>query len=388
MIDVSDAAFYRDPHAELARLRAETPVYWSEPAQMWVLTRHAHVMEASRDQARFCSRKGVLLGDRQREISEGQSILYMDPPDHVHYRRIVLPQFHRRRVSQLHERIRQLTVALLDAIAPDEPFDVVEQLAVPLPLALITELLGVPAEPEGMRRLREWSDVAMRAAVDPSDENLIAAMDIAVYFQDLLDRRRAEGGDDLIVDLVHAEADGKALSDFEIVGFCISLLVAGNETTRNLIAGGLRALAEHPDQAALLRADPQLIPTGVEEMLRWVSPFSSFARTATEEVKLDGTTIREGDYVLMMYLSANRDETVFGPTADRFDVTRNPNPHLSFGHGGHYCLGAPLARMEMQVVLTEVLTRFSGLRLAGEPRRTESAFVNGLDALPMVFESS
>lgn len=383
-VDVRNQAFYADPHEVLRRWRREDPVHRDEAAELWVVTRHADVLSVLRDPRRFCSARGVLLGDREREIGAGQSILYLDPPEHSRHRAIVSRQFHGSEVTRLEPRITELVGSLLDGITPGEPFDAVERLAVPLPLTMIAELLGLRgSDPE---QLRVWSDQAIAAAVDPTPESYARAAEVIGHLLEAVADHRAHAADDLIGDLLAGEVDGDKLDDGELIGFCMSLLVAGNETTRQLISGGLRALAEHPAEWGRLGEDPGLIPSAVEELLRWTTPFMGFARTATQSCSLGGRDIAEGDYLLLLHLSANRDEAVFGADSHSLDVGRDPNPHVSFGFGIHYCLGAGLARMEARVLLRELVSRFSGIALAGPPRRLESAFVNGLEELPLVLE--
>jgi len=228
------------------------------------------------------------------------------------------------------------------------------------------------------------SDAMMDAATEMSQESLIRAAELFGYFMEHLAERRAKPGEDLLSRLVLAEVDGEQLTDAELLGFCMSLLVAGNETTRNLLSGGVLALADHPDQWELLRRDAALIPPAVEELLRWVTPIMTFARTATRDVEVGGTPIKEGDYLLMLYASANRDEAVFGPTAGEVDITRKPNPHLSFGFGEHFCLGAGLARLEARVLLEQMTARYPSVERAGAVERMPSTLVNGIHHLPLV----
>lgn len=381
-LDLRDAAFYDGAcHQVFQRLRREDPVHWSAANDMWVVTRHRDIVAISRDPRRFASRFGVLLGDRERAIGPGESILYLDPPQHARYRALVSPRFHGQRIAALEQRVRDLVRDLIEGITPGETVDVVERLAVPLPLVMIADLLGLDSR--DWPKLRHWSDVAIAAAVDPAHAELDAAVEMTNYVLDAIRRRQAHPAHDVISELLSAEVDGSRLTEAELLGFCISLLVAGNETTRHLVAGGLLALATWPDQWERLCAQPQLVPFAVEELLRWVTPFVGFARTAVEDVEVGGRRLTTGDYVFLVYLSANRDEEVFGPTADALDIARAPNPHLSFGFGEHYCLGAGLARMEMRVVLEELIARFRRLDLDGTPRRVPSAFVSGFSELRM-----
>lgn len=383
-IDPLDPAFYAgDPHAVYRRLRAEAPVAWNETAAMWTVARHADVMTISRDPETFCSSRGVLPTDRRRRVAVTDSILFMDPPDHVRHRKLASPAFTPKRVAGLERVIRAITRDLLDRVQPAEPVEFVDAVAAPLPLLVIADMLGVPGEDR--ERFRVWSDAMIAAATDPTHDTLAKAAELFAYFQQAVEDRRVAPRDDIVSLLSSAEVDGELLSPAELLGFCMSLLVAGNETTRNLIAGGTLTLAHHPEQLEALVADPAALPTAVEEMLRWVTPVMCFARTATRDVEVGGVDIREGDFVLMLYASANRDDEVFGDTADRFDVTRDPNPHVAFGFGEHFCLGASLARLEARVFFDELLGRFSRLSPAGDAERLPSVLMNGLVRLPVVF---
>jgi cytochrome P450 len=274
---------------------------------------------------------------------------------------------------------------VLHQIDPTSTSEFAEEVAAPLPTWMIAELLGAP--PDDWEQFRAWSDAAVGIA-DPDIEldSLTALGQLYDYFQLLIKARRTgatTGPDDLLSVLMAAEIDGQRLSDEDLLNFCYLLLVAGNETTRNLIALGMLALIEHPDQFRTLRDDPTLLPTAVEEMLRYTSPVASMARCATQDVELRGHVIHEGDMVVMLYGSANRDEDVFGPTAEQFDVTRNPNPHIAFGCGEHSCVGAQLARLEARVLFTELLARFGEIELAGEVSRMKATMVPGVKRMPV-----
>jgi cytochrome P450 len=255
---------------------------------------------------------------------------------------------------------------------------------VPFPLYIISALLGIPDE--DWHRLFQWSEAVIPGATDwPEDKR--AALQAEMHETLLLRTvaRRADPRDDLISVLAQVEIEGRRLSDDELAMFLIQLLVAGNETTRNLVSGGLVALAERPADWERLRRDRALVPTAVEEMLRWTTPVISFMRTATRNTELGGQPIREGDPVLMLYASANRDDRQFGPTADRFDVARNPNQHVAFGFGTHFCIGATLARIEARVLLEELLDRFETVAVAGDVERSHSSVIAGVKRAPLVF---
>jgi cytochrome P450 len=381
---LDDPAFWAgDAEPELARLRAESPVHWHEPGKFWALTRHADVLAVSKDPARFCSSQGVLMADRDRTVAAADSILYVDPPAHSRYRKLVSAGFTARRVGALEDQVRRLTREVLDAIDPAEEVDLVETIAAPLPLLVIAELLGVPASDRD--RFRIWSDAVMEAASRITDENALLALELMDYFTKALQERADAPRDDLLSVLVGAEVDGDRLAIGEQIGFCMSLLVAGNETTRSAISGGLVALAEHPDQRSRLADDLALLPTAVEEVLRWVTPIAAMARTATSDTVIGDEKVSAGDYVVMVYLSANRDEAVFGPDADLFDITRVSNPHLTFGIGEHFCLGASLARLETRVLLEELLARWPSYDVTDPGERIQSTLMRqrrGVRAVP------
>ena len=378
---LDDPQFWLAPDEELARLRAEDPVHWYEPGQFWALTRHADVNAVSRDPERFCSSRGVLMADRGREIAASDSILYVDPPQHIQYRKLVSRAFTPRRVSELGPWIRKLAVELIDGVDPCSTTNFVDAVAAPLPILVIAELLGVPAADRD--EFRRWSDSVTAAAIDLTDEHATAVLELFVYFQAALAERRASPRDDLLSALVAAEVDGESLTEEEQLGFCLSLLVAGNETTRSSIAGGAVALAQHPEERRRLVSDASLLPGAVEEAVRWTTPIVTFARTATVDVTLGERQIAAGDYVLMLYRSANRDEAAFGPDAATFRVDRPTNPHLGFGMGEHFCLGAGLARLETRIVLDELLTRWPDYVLTGDPRPIPSTLFNQLADVPL-----
>jgi cytochrome P450 len=379
VIRLDDPQFYVAADAALAELRRSDPVHWYADGGFWALTRHADILAVSRDPATFKSGAGTLLQDRTREVSPDQSILFMDPPAHARYRKLVSTQFTPRSVAALEGRIREITREVLDAADPHSEVDLVDALTAPVPMLVIAELLGVPGA--DLDRFRRWSDSMMEAATEMSPDSLGHAAELFGYFSEHLAARRENPGNDLLSRLVAAEVDGERLTEWELLGFCMTLLVAGNETTRNLLSGALIALHEHQDQRALALTN---VTSTVEEMLRWVTPIMLFARTATKDTELRGRAIKEGDFLVMLYASANRDEDVFGPTASQVDVTRDPNPHVAFGFGEHFCLGAGLARLEARVVLEELLTRFPSYAITGEPDRQPSTLLRSVLKLPGV----
>ena len=383
---LDDPGFYAgDPFPVYRRLRAEAPVYWHPTPGFWVLTRHDDVVAVSRDPVTFCSSRGILLSDIERPVVPRQSIIYIDPPEHAQYRKLVQPAFSPGRLRALEERIARLTRELIDAIAENAVIDFVEALAAPLPLLVIADMLGVPGADRA--RFRRWSDAIIEAGTQPTAENMAQSLELLDYFGAVVAERRERPGDDLISLLVHSEIEGERLGEFDLLMFCMTLLVAGNETTRNLLSQGALALATHPDQRALLARDPALLPRAVEEMLRWGSPVSSFMRVATRETELRGTRIREGERLLLLYASANRDQVVFGADAEEFRVLRDASRHVAFGFGEHFCLGAQLARMEGRIAFAQLSERFSRWQLAGEVERLPSLFMRGIVRLPISLSS-
>ncbi|MFM7142494.1 MAG: cytochrome P450, partial [Alphaproteobacteria bacterium] len=321
----------------------------------------------------------------QRTLTPRESVLYIDPPDHGKYRKLVQPVFAPGRLRVLEARVRDIVRGLLDAISPGREVEFVSALSVPLPLVVIAEMLGVPAADRD--RFKIWSDAVIEAGTRQTPENMAQAMELLGYFSEVLARRRVEPGDDIISLLATSEVDGERLDEFDILMFCMSLLVAGNETTRNLISHGVHALSTNPGELAKLVADRSLVPRAVEEMLRWGTPIAGFLRTATREVEAFGARFRDGDQVLMVYAAANRDPAVFGDDAEEFRVSRDATGHVAFGFGEHFCLGAVLARMEARIAFEEILGRFSEIEPAGPVERLSSNVMRGVVRLPVVLRA-
>ncbi|HZP43707.1 MAG TPA: cytochrome P450 [Candidatus Binatia bacterium] len=380
------------PHAMFRVLRREAPVY-RHPAShvepFWVVSRYKDVWDVSLDQATFSSamRGTILKNWREDELlMVRQQMLNMDPPKHTKYRRLVNQGFSPKRVNRLEPHIREMAAKIVDAVARRGSCDFVTDVAAELPLQVIVELMGVPLEDRHL--VFQWSN-RMIGFDDPDysaseEDGKAAAMEMFMYAHELAQRRRTEPRDDLVSVLMQAEVEGEKLDESQFNNFFLLLLVAGNETTRNLISGGMLALFEHPDQLARLVRDPSLMPTAVEEMLRWVSPVMYFVRTATRDVELRGQRIAEGERVTLWYGSANRDEEVF-ERPDTFDVGRTPNDHLAFGIGPHFCLGANLARLEIRVMFEELLRRLPDIELAGPVARLRSNFIHGIKSMPVRF---
>jgi cytochrome P450 len=314
-------------------------------------------------------------------------MMHSDPPVHTRYRRLVQPAFKPSVVRGLEPVIRARTAALVDLIEDGAATDIVSVLSVPLPLQVISEILGVPDDE--WERCYEWSEAVIPGATDWPEERRNQLMaDMVGYLVGAAKDRRARPRDDVLTQLAQVDLDGERLSDDELGMFLVQLLVAGNETTRDLISSGLLGFADHPGQWERLRAERSLVPTAVEEMLRWSTPVVSFMRTATRDTEVGGIPVAEGEPVLMLFASANRDEDAFGPSASAFDVGRDPNPHLAFGQGNHFCLGAALARLEGRVVLDELLDRFAGIERVGAVERSPSSVVTGIRRAELRFVSA
>jgi len=379
--DFLDVGFYlSDPFAAYARLRRDAPVYWHEANNLWAITRYADVVFISTHPDVFCSGKGYRPG-----MGGDASLIATDPPRHTVIRRLIHKGFTPRMVAEMEGHIREIVTRTIDAVAPRGQCDFVEDIAGRVPMLVIAELLGFPLE--DWRRLQHWSDdMTIGDAGHPLDVAVKAYGEYCEYFEAIHANKRACAREDLVSKLIHAEIDGERLGYEDVLRTTLLLLVGGNETTRNTIAGGLLALLEHPDQWQRLIADPSCLPIAVEEMLRWVTPVMNFCRTATRDFELRGQMIRAGQQVLMLYSSANRDESEF-PEPDIFDTERDPNPHLAFGIGPHFCLGANLARLEVRVMYEELLGRLPDIHLTpGAPvTRYPSTFIRGWSAMGVEF---
>jgi len=392
-VDILDPDIYIRgvPHDTFRLLRREAPVYWHpEPGGggFWAVTKYDDVVTVSMDPATFSSAlRGSLIEDPPEDaLPVMRSLLInQDPPRHTKYRRLVSKGFTPAMVRRLEPHIRELTGRIIDRVAPLGQCDFVTDVAAELPLQVIVELMGVPLEDR--HRVFDWSN-RMLGNADPEysgsiEEARRASLELYAYANELASKRKRDPQDDLVSVLMRADLDGEALTEAEFDAFFMLLAVAGNETTRNAIAGGMLALIQHPEQRARLLADPSLLPLAVEEMLRWVSPVIHFRRTATRDTELRGQRIRQGDKVVIFYASANRDEDYF-PDGDVFDVGRTPNEHVAFGPGGpHFCLGANLARLEMRIMFEELLRRLPDMELAGPVQRLRSNFINGIKHMPV-----
>jgi cytochrome P450 len=372
-----------DPYPAYRELRATAPVCWNDVTKFWALLKYEDIRFVSSSPALFTSTKGITIPDlaMPSPVQEG-SLIFSDPPRHRQLRKLINSGFTRRRVAVLEPKIREIVRGILDGIEPGSVHEFAEEIAAPLPTRMIAELIGAP--PDDWEQFRAWSDAATGTA-DPEIELdwFVAMGQLFEYFQKLIAARRAEPRNDLLSVLAEAEIDEHRLTDEDLLNFAFLLLVAGNETTRNLIALGTLALISHPGQRRLLVENPALIPSAVEEMLRWNSPVVHMARTAVADVEIRGQRIAEGDVVVMLYGSANRDEDVFGSDSEEFKVTRHPNPHIAFGCGEHSCVGAQLARLEATVMFEELLGRFPKLELVGDVDRMRATMVPGVKRMPV-----
>jgi cytochrome P450 len=404
-IDVASPKVYARgvPHETLAALRRDDPVHWhpwpGTRGGFWLLAKHADVVAVSRDTQRFSSQLGhIALEDREPDaLAARQSMIETDPPDHTRLRKLVSYAFTRTRVREYEDYTRSIVGGLLDAAIAQETFDWVTEISEPLPVTVLTSILGLPHEDVPML-IELTSEMAAATDADyrpdpvkyPSeiDPRLLpfgtpAAHTVFEYGRKIGAERRRQPRDDLVSRLVHAEVEGEHLGDTEYTNFFQLFIFAGNETTRTGISQGILALMQHPDQFERLVADPSLVPTAVDEILRYGTPLIYFRRTATRDTEIRDVPIQAGDRVALWYLSANFDEDVF-ENPQRFDVGRRPNPHTTFGRGGpHFCLGSFLARLEIGILLEEILARDVRFELAGPPVRLSSNFVNGFKSLPV-----
>ena len=386
--------FRANPYPFYHRLRAEDPVHQS-PMGFWVLTRYDDVLTLLRD-PRF-GRDGfekifeAVYGEETGPDRLPRSMLVRDPPDHTRLRALVNKAFTPRVVEGMRQHIQEIVDRLLDRVQPAGEMDVIADLAYPLPITVICEMLGVA--PEDQESIKQWSsDVAksLDALGMPADQEIVqrgrtGRRALGNYFRQLLPERRRNPGGDLLSSLIAAEEQGDKLTEPELLSMCVLLFIAGHETTVNLIGNGLLALLRHPDQLRLLRDEPALIQSAVEELLRWDGPVQRTARLAHAEVEIDGRRIDKGAMVVAAIGAANRDPAQF-PDPDRLDITRRDNRHLAFGFGIHFCLGAPLARVEGQLALGALLRRMPRLALATDaPEWRESSTLRGLKALPVTF---
>jgi len=381
---------YLNPYPKYAELRAKAPLHWSPLLEAWVATRYADVDAILRDHKRFSSdprkRQRARAPRTMVDNPGGQSMLFVDPPEHTRLRALVNKAFTPQAIAALTPRIQTIVQELLDQIPEPSHFDLIDTLAYPLPVIVMAELLGIP--PQDRAQFKLWSDRRARAlepTITPREiqEANRAAHEIDDYFRGVIKARRREPRDDLISTLVATEDADDTLTQDELLVMLRLLLIAGNETTTNLIGNGMLALLRHPDQLQKLRAHPDLIDTAVEEMLRYDTTVQVDFRSALEDVEIGGQRITRGQGIMLLLGAANHDPEVFH-APEQFDITRRAASHLSFGRGVHHCLGAPLARAEARLAFTGLLERFSDIRLLTEhPPFKDNVVLRGLKSLPI-----
>jgi len=385
------------PHAAWKRLRRESPVHWFDlPGGVgyWAVTRRADIVSISKQPERFLNGPRLAIFERGAP-PEGprtfvRHLLNMDPPDHAVFRRVASSWFTPRAIERRRPEVLRITRELLDRMAGRGQLreaDFVADLAAPLTLSVLADMLGVPRDDWPLmfrwtNQLVGSSDPEFQLSDDPMDTVRETRNAMFAYFMKLAGERRIEPRDDMVSVLANAEIHGAAMPPLELLSYCLLLVVAGNETTRNAASGGLLALIENPGELAKLRARPGLVESAVEEIVRWTSPVIQFCRTPVEDVELHGRRIAKGDSLCLLYPSANRDEEWFDEP-DEFRVDRHPNPHIGFGIGEHFCLGANLARLELRAIFGELARRLETLELAGPVERMRSSFLGGVKRMPI-----
>ena len=382
------------PHDQLKRLRNEAPVFRHDDPQLpegyWAITKHADVIYVSRNPELFSSWEKTAMLDEYAQEQIDQQRLFMlnqDPPEHTRTRQLVNRGFTPRMIARLEERIQQNCDEIVEQALAKGEGDFVTLCAAELPLIVIAELMGVPIEDR--HKVFDWSN-RMVGGNDPEygvteEQRFSAAQEMWAYANELAKQKREQLKDDIVSKLISPDDEGNVLSELEFDLFFMLLAVAGNETTRNAISGGMYALTQHPDQWDRLKADPALLPTAADEIVRWVSPVNLFRRTPTQDVEIGGQPIKKGEKVVIYYSSANRDESVFD-NPDVFDIGREPNPHVGFGGGGpHFCLGRHLAKLEIECLFRSLITQCERVELVAEPRRLRSNFINGIKEMQVRF---
>jgi cholest-4-en-3-one 26-monooxygenase len=388
------------PHSEWTLLRREAPVYWYDRPNVepfWAITKHADIVTIGRQPKIFLNGPRLLVVTRDLVIPGGETLfrhlLNMDPPEHGRYRDLVNRRFTPRAVRKLEAEVAEIANKVMRELVATRASggnvdcDFVVDMAAKVPLDVIAALIGVPREDRA--QLFQWTNETIGSG-DPefqkgasAEETIRRAREgLFTYFSNLVEERRKNPCDDLTSVLATSRLDGEPLPLFELMSYFLLLVVAGNETTRNATSGGLHAFIENPEQWRMLKRDPSLLRSAVEEIVRWVTPVIQFARTATQDYELRGQKIRAGDSLCLFYPSANRDEEVFQEPF-KFDIRRNPNPHLAFGIGEHFCLGANLARLELEVIFRELLKWVDSAELTAPMERLRSSFVGGIKHMPV-----
>ncbi len=383
-IDLMDGAWYsREPHSAWEWMRRHAPVYHDAKNDVWAITKYDDVLAIEKNPATFSSARGI-----RPHGTPTPMMVSMDNPEHQRRRSLVNRGFTPRRIAEKEPTIRAICAEIIDRVCERGSCDFVWDIAAPLPLLLIADMLGFGSD--AYDDLLKWSDDMMRGTTINDEAARMKALEAALAFRefqlDVIADRRARPGDDLVSTLCSAEIDGETLDDESIVQESLLILIGGDETTRHVITCGMLALLEHPGQRDILATEPNAIERGVEELLRWVSPIKNMARTVVNDVELRGEQLHEGDQLMLMYPSANRDEDIFDDPF-RLDVRRDPNPHIAFGFGPHFCLGASLARLELKIMFSELLARLPDIELTDDrplPYRA-SNFIVGPEAMPVRF---
>jgi len=380
-----------DPYATYRRLREEAPAYWNPELRFWALSRFDDVLEAFRDFKTFSSAGGIALESRRpidaERPSEQQMMIELDPPEHTAMRKLVSRVFTGGRVAQMEDEIRGIVNRRIDGVIEEGRADLVADISGPFPMDVISAVLGIPeADRPGLAEQADRVLVRADGSMSIPAEAAEGMFGLLGYFEGDLARRRAGAGEGLISDLLGLEVDGRALTEPELLGFCVLFVIAGHETTTKLVANAAELLSRHPDQRAALAADPALTPHAVEEVMRFHNSTQYMHRTLTRDVEMHGRAMRAGDSVLLLIGAANHDHREFGPTAEAFDIHRRPDRHLGFGYGAHFCLGAALARMEGRVALEEIHRRLPDYRVDHDNKvRFHSSNVTGWTSLPIAF---
>ncbi len=396
-VDISDNATFETgvPHAYFRALREHDPVHWQEECEVpgvyrrpgyWALTRYEDVSYVSKNCEIFSSGIGtsVLSELEPRDLHNmQQQLIHMDPPRHTQLRKLMNPPFKPRAVKAAEGAIREIVCRVFDELGTRRECDFVEDISAPISLRTLTHFLGVPDKDS--RKFYKWTN-KMIGVGDPGVSSVfrarLAALELLFYAYFLARKRRKRPTDDVYSRLVNGAVDGTALDRLTLGMNFFLLVVAGNETTRNALSGGLQALCEHPDQFESLRADRTLLASAIEEILRYVTPVMQFRRTATRDTQIGDQPIRKGDKVVMYYGAANRDPRVF-EDPEHFDIAREHNPHLAFGTGTHVCMGAHMARLTMRIALEELLDRYANIRIDGPVLRLRSNFISGIKSMPV-----
>ena len=383
-------AVHDNPYVIYTRLRDEAPAYWNPELRFWALSRFDDVLEGFRDFETFSSMGGVPLESRRNRSHERppfEQMIEMDPPDHTVFRKLVSRVFTVLRMAEMEDDVRQIVAGYIDAVIERGEADLVADITSPFPMDVISAVLGLSEADRPF--LREVSDqilVREDGSMQIPQEAMEAMFDLLSYFQADLGRRRASGGDGLISDLLLLEVDGRALTEAELLGFCVLLVIAGHETTTKLVSNAIEILSRHPNQRNELVAAPNLASGAVEEVLRFHNSTQYMHRTLTCDREMHGRQMHEGDSVLLLIGAANHDEREFGPTAEEFDLHRRPERHLAFGYGAHFCLGAALARLEGRVALEEIHRRLPDYEIDHDAKvRFHSSNVTGWSSLPIRF---